>query len=184
MKIDIDDALKKLADADAKVARHQALLDKAKTDRDELRGALDVLSRHIPELKDVLAGGAAEDLESRPHSATYQSGSIADVILIVMRKADKVWWTANELQDLVSKARGSDVPMTSISPNLSKLKNNGDIVRADRKVALTERTTDQGKSPSEGLFCANASEGIFDSGNNQPAEPPAEGREAVPGGGP
>lgn len=184
MQINIDDALKSLEDADAKVARYQNLLSKAEADRNELKSAFDVLSKHIPALKSALAGAATQTQDERQQPASYQSGSIADVILAIMRKAEKVWWTANELQDLASEARGSEVPMTSISPNLSKLKNNGDIVRDDLKVALAERVADQSKPPSEGLFEPQSSEGINHSGPSQSADPMRKAVKPCRGGGP
>lgn len=56
-----------------------------------------------------------------------------------MRASEKVWWTAVEIRAAISDRWGRDVPQTSISPKLSKMKDAGKIVRDGMKIALPER---------------------------------------------
>jgi hypothetical protein len=50
-----------------------------------------------------------------------------------------LWQTANDVRGYMVEALGTDVPMSSVSPALTALKNNNTIVRRDMHVALTLR---------------------------------------------
>lgn len=62
-----------------------------------------------------------------------------DLFLSILRQSDRVWFTANELQEQASVIKGRHIPMATVSPTLSKMKNDELIVRDGLKVALTDR---------------------------------------------
>ena len=66
------------------------------------------------------------------------------VFLSVLRQSANVWMSANEIQERASAIKGQDVPMATVSPTLSNLKNAGLIVRDGLKVALAERLKENG----------------------------------------
>jgi len=65
--------------------------------------------------------------------------TLEQLTMLLMRNSGDVWWTAAELQDFLTRVKDRDVPMASISPILTNLKNNGVIVRAGHNVALAGR---------------------------------------------
>lgn len=67
-----------------------------------------------------------------------------DAMLMALRIASDVWLTANELQERASKLKAKDIPMATISPTLTNLKNAGVIVRDGFKVALASRLHENG----------------------------------------
>lgn len=67
-----------------------------------------------------------------------------DAILLALKIASDVWMTANELRERASKLKAKDIPMATISPTLSNLKNDGVIVRDGFKVALASRLNENG----------------------------------------
>jgi hypothetical protein len=68
-----------------------------------------------------------------------KSPRTADMILSTLRTSPKVWSTANEVRDDLSRKKGAEVPMSTVSPTLTKLKTLGLVVRDGLNVALTER---------------------------------------------
>jgi hypothetical protein len=66
--------------------------------------------------------------------------SLEQLTLLLFRNCGDVWWTANEIQDYLQRIKGKEVPMNSISPMLTALKNAGVIAREGHNVALTDRT--------------------------------------------
>ena len=133
-----------------------------------------------------IAPATTADFDKTPMQATQsgnsQPGTIASRILTLMRESDKRWWTANEIQDELGKT-GDPVKMTSISPNLSRLKENGEIVRDELNVALANRAS-RNVEASEGMPASTfPSEASIETRSYQSGESPAQGREAVPGGG-
>ncbi|WP_375393985.1 hypothetical protein [uncultured Sphingomonas sp.] len=62
----------------------------------------------------------------------------------VLADADRVWLTANEIQELAARLRGSEIPMSSVSPGLSEMKQDGTIERDGMKVALKIRLKENG----------------------------------------
>ncbi len=62
----------------------------------------------------------------------------------VLRQSTEPWMTANEIQERASAIKGQSVPMATVSPTLSNMKNEGLIVRDGLKVALAERLNENG----------------------------------------
>jgi hypothetical protein len=63
----------------------------------------------------------------------------AGKIVEALNSPRPLWQTANEIRDYLSQQEGRDVPMSSVSPELTKLKNSETIVRKDLLVALALR---------------------------------------------
>lgn len=68
------------------------------------------------------------------------------VFLSVLRQSADPWMTANEIQERASAIKGHAVPMATVSPTLSNMKNAGLIVREGLKVALAERLNENGEA--------------------------------------
>lgn len=90
----------------------------------------------------------------RPDGASTTAGTgntltSRALVSAVMRQSNSVWMTANEIQERASAIRGSDVPMGTVSPTLSLMKNDGLIARDGLKVALVERLNENGDAPAE-----------------------------------
>ena len=64
----------------------------------------------------------------------------------VLRQSPEPWMTANEIQERAAAIKGQDVPMGTVSPTLSLMKNEGLIVRDGLKVALADRTQEIGNA--------------------------------------
>jgi hypothetical protein len=62
-----------------------------------------------------------------------------DMIMKCLEAPRPLWQTANEIRDAMSELTGEEVKMTSISPALTDLKNDGKIVRKDLLVASADR---------------------------------------------
>jgi len=67
------------------------------------------------------------------------SESLEALTLLLFRNCGDVWWNATEIQDYLQRIKGKEVPMASISPMLTNLKNNGVIVRNGHDIALAAR---------------------------------------------
>ncbi|WP_027517665.1 hypothetical protein [Bradyrhizobium sp. WSM1417] len=65
--------------------------------------------------------------------------TLEQLTMLLMRNCGDVWWTAAEIQTFLTKIKGREVPMASISPMLTNLKNNSVITRNGHEIALTER---------------------------------------------
>lgn len=97
-------------------------------------------------------GQAMEDLLRRANvdapivEATRAERNLTSksVFLSVLRQSADRWMTANEIQERASAIKGHDVPMATVSPTLSNMKNAGLIVRDGLKVALAERLNENG----------------------------------------
>lgn len=132
--------------------RAAALVEKHAQEAAEFETAIAVLVKISPPREDRI------NLSQRiaAAEAPVSHGPIWKRILDAMNASEKVWWTANELQDALS-AGGDVVKMTSISPNLSRLKDGGDIVRDDLKVALADRAPQKAEAPEDDLLSGNSS---------------------------
>lgn len=76
----------------------------------------------------------------RSTMARKPTDTTKNIMIAVMRTMANIWTTASELQARVSEIKGREVPMSTISPTLSDLKNkDGLIVREGMKIALKER---------------------------------------------
>jgi hypothetical protein len=65
--------------------------------------------------------------------------SVESLISIVLSTSPRVWWNANELQRELSRLKGAQVPMSTISPTLSNMKSREKIVRDGMRVADPNR---------------------------------------------
>lgn len=65
--------------------------------------------------------------------------TLEQLTMLLMRNCGDVWWTATEIKDFLTRVKGREVPMASISPMLTNLKNNGVIIRSGHNIALTGR---------------------------------------------
>ncbi|NJR78252.1 hypothetical protein [Sphingomonas corticis] len=64
----------------------------------------------------------------------------------VLSQSESVWLSANEIQEAASHRRGSEIPMSSVSPGLSEMKQDGTIERNGMKVALKSRLNENGEA--------------------------------------
>lgn len=158
--------------------RATAQAERYRKEADEFSIAIDVLKRLHP--MDEASDGAPqrEKLPATPQGAKPIGGRILDV----MKASDKTWWTANELQDALSQT-GNYVKMTSISPNLTRLKESGDIVRDDLKVALADRAPQKTEAPEDDLLSGNSSGASNDHGLTSRGTQPSSPVEPWAGGG-
>lgn len=69
-----------------------------------------------------------------------------EALLEALSVGHDLWQTAGQLQDVTSAWAGRTIPMGTISPYLTDLKNDGLIVRSGMKVALKSRV--QAEEPS------------------------------------
>lgn len=74
---------------------------------------------------------------------------LAEFFLKTLQDADPPWMTANEVQVAASTLKGSEIPMSSVSPTLTDLKNKGLVARDGLKVALATRVQTIGAPASE-----------------------------------
>ena len=86
-------------------------------------------------------------LESRKVAPVMVNRTNRNCIVAALTEASR-WLTANEIQDRASAFKGITIPMASISPGLTDLKNDGVIVRAGLLVALASRAAELGE-PTE-----------------------------------
>lgn len=75
--------------------------------------------------------------------AVPRRSTTRDLIHEVLSMPDKSWWTAAEIQPELSKLKGAEVPMGTISPTLTAMKTNGEIVRNGMRIALASRVPPQ-----------------------------------------
>ncbi|WP_316225336.1 hypothetical protein [Bradyrhizobium sp. SZCCHNS3052] len=69
--------------------------------------------------------------------------NLEQLTLMLLENCADVWWTATEIQDCLQRIKGREVPMGSISPMLTALKNNGTITRNGHNVALTTKAREE-----------------------------------------
>ena len=102
-----------------------------------LQGELKDLEAAERVLLQLYGGGAfEEDQGSQRHRARLTTKR---AILHYLKTTPSLWRTSNQVQENVSEIKGVEVPLSSVSPMLSELKNDGLIVRDNLKVALAER---------------------------------------------
>ena len=75
----------------------------------------------------------------------------AHKVLEVMRDSPKVWWKSADLAEAYKERFGAEIVQASLHPLLSKLKNDGIIVRVGRNVALPEKSKASPSEPEEAL---------------------------------
>ena len=139
---------------DQKAMLNRAILD-AQTQLADLEVAERIVRRFGQATEDERPdGGAMDDLLRRAKvegaTLTVTSALVERaltsraVFLSVLRQSANPWMTANEIQERASAIKGHDVPMATVSPTLSNMKNAGLIVRDGLKVALAERLNENG----------------------------------------
>lgn len=69
-----------------------------------------------------------------------------EMIIEALNAPRELWQQASDIQAYVSKRSGKDVPMSSISPELTAMKNNGTLVRNEKFVALAFRYEESAKT--------------------------------------
>ena len=111
---EISDSLDELSDAEAVVKRFG--------DEDEV-GIESVI---VPEAK-------------LPFPPAIRAKTTKDALLLALKVSTEPWMTANELQVRASSLKAAEIPMATVSPTLSNLKNAGLIVREGHRVALATR---------------------------------------------
>jgi hypothetical protein len=77
---------------------------------------------------------AAREMNGAPVRMTKRQ-----LFINILQQAPSPWVTAKEIQTRAKAITGKDYPMKSVSPMLSDMKNAGEIVRDDLKVALKSR---------------------------------------------
>lgn len=149
-----------LSQIDLRILEIRAQIDKLSKELEELDIAKRVFSRLSGEpLKsnvDILIE-AGKDLEAQLlKSSTIKSqntenalakylnfisksNTVKELIVRVLADNPEIWMIASDIQQKASNLKGSDVPMTTISPTLTTLKDEGLIVRDGLKVALKKR---------------------------------------------
>jgi hypothetical protein len=65
--------------------------------------------------------------------------TLEDLIFLLLDECKDDWWTATEIQSHLTDVKGREVPMSSISPTLTKMKDAGTLTRDGFNVALTSR---------------------------------------------
>ncbi|WP_394764278.1 hypothetical protein [Phenylobacterium sp.] len=126
----------------------------------ELRRILDDATAELEELSVVKRYMARRAQQARPSVETptpapvqqslpqvgftaSRPTTLTPAIVMALKNGTNVWLTARDLQTVVGSLIGRAVPMSSISPKLTDLKNRGVIVRDDMKVALKERVPEE-----------------------------------------
>jgi hypothetical protein len=62
--------------------------------------------------------------------------TLEELIILLFTHCVDPWWTAQEVQENLSLVKGKEVPMASVSPTLTNMKNKNLLVRDGLKVAL------------------------------------------------
>ena len=96
------------------------------------------------EIADLLGNVAVEQKPTMPRLNINGVLTTRALIVSVLRQSPDVWMTANEISERASSIKGRDVPLATVSPALSLMKNDGLIVRDGLKVALAERLNENG----------------------------------------
>lgn len=86
-----------------------------------------------------LGGNAPPSAPMANQPRLPRAGTTRDLFLEVLRTSDSPWMTANEVRAKASELKGAEIPMGTVSPTLTDLKNAGLIVRDGMKVALASR---------------------------------------------
>jgi hypothetical protein len=74
-----------------------------------------------------------------PFPPVIRAKTTKDALLLALKVSTEPWLTANELQVRAMGLKGTEIPMATVSPTLSNLKNDGLILRDGNKVALATR---------------------------------------------
>lgn len=78
-------------------------------------------------------------LQSPEPIGPYKPDTTKHYIWQCLKNSQNRWLTAVEIRRIASRAKGEDIPMSSISPMINAIMKQGHIVRDGLKVALKER---------------------------------------------
>lgn len=82
----------------------------------------------------------AENQQERlPLPPVIRAKTTRDALLLALKVMQVPWQTANDVRVRAIQLKGANIPMATVSPTLSNLKNAGLIVRNGQKVALVSR---------------------------------------------
>ena len=125
----------------ARIAEIEAMQASLATELEELTVARRVLVR--------LGGGdAAPPIPIVQQAKMPRPGTTRDLFLEVLKGNDPPWMVANEVRSKASELKGVEIPMGTVSPTLTDLKNAGLIVRDGMKVALASRVHRNNEAPA------------------------------------
>jgi hypothetical protein len=65
--------------------------------------------------------------------------TLEELIVEMLEACTEDWWSAVEIQQCATEIRGKEVPMSSVSPTLTNMKNKGILVRDGLNVGLASR---------------------------------------------
>ncbi len=86
---------------------------------------------------------AAEPLQERlPLQPVIRAKTTREALLLALKVMQEPWQTAKGLRERAIQFKGTNIPMATVSPTLSNLKNEGLIIREGQKVALASRIID------------------------------------------
>jgi hypothetical protein len=80
-----------------------------------------------------------EKLEDTVKRLAKGNETLEELTVMLMEECVDDWWPATEVQDYLTRVKGKEVPMSSVSPTLTKLKDAGILVRDGHKVGLASR---------------------------------------------
>lgn len=103
-------------------------------------------------------GNPAAGFRLKAISNPYKAGTNKAYFFQVLEEASSVWLTANEVQEKAKKLKGMDIPMGSVSPGLTEMKDDGFVVRVGLKVALKTRLQENEASTGETEDASEAGE--------------------------
>lgn len=139
-RIKYSQGMSTMSEAQAKIAARRKSIKDQIAELNQEDAELATASRALARLE------AMSDSGSDPAPPVRQDSPLAarpsttrEMIAFYLSRTPELWRTANDIRDNVSDMKGADVPMSSISPTLSDMKNAGVIVRSGMRVALSER---------------------------------------------
>jgi hypothetical protein len=96
------------------------------------------------EIDDLLGGVTPNQTALVATSIGGRAMTTKALMQAVLRQSPSPWMTSEELRERVSALKGEEVPMGTVGPTLSNLKNDGVILRDGFKIALVERLNENG----------------------------------------
>lgn len=124
----------------ARIAEIEAAQALMATELEELTVARRVLVR--------LGGHAVQSVPVAQQPKLPRAGTTRDLFLEVLRANEPPWMIANEVRAKASELKGTEIPMGTVSPTLTDLKNAGLIVRDGMRVALASRVLKDNEAPT------------------------------------
>lgn len=128
-----EDARRKIEVLQTRIAERDTLNAK---DQSEIKDWLVVAKLYAPNGQSVPIPKAILPEEA----PRFREGSNKAHIYQTLMESHSPWMTANEIQVQASLTKGEEIPMTSVSPTLTEMKDAGVIVRDGLKVALKIRS--------------------------------------------